>query len=163
MHNGAFKSLKEVVHFYNTRDAAEWPAPEVAENMNTDELGDLGLSDAEEDAIVAFMGTLSDGFRLEKVKDKTDQSAESLTSLEVTGPNPFNPSTAFSFTVAKDAQISIEIYDVQGRLMAVLANGWHAAGDYSLVWNAVNHASGMYFVVMRHDNELFKQRLLLIK
>jgi hypothetical protein len=39
-----------------------WPAPEVAENVNTDELGNLGLTDEEEDAIVAFLTTLSDGF-----------------------------------------------------------------------------------------------------
>lgn len=62
MHNGVFKSLKEVVHFYNTRDVESWPPPEVAANVNTDELGDLGLTDEEEDAIVAFMMTLSDGY-----------------------------------------------------------------------------------------------------
>lgn len=39
-----------------------WPAPEVTANMDTDELGNLGLSQAEERAIVAFMGTLSDGY-----------------------------------------------------------------------------------------------------
>lgn len=62
MHNGVFKSLKEVVHFYNTRDKkeADWPAPEIKENINRDELGDLKLSPQEEDAIVAFMKTLSD-------------------------------------------------------------------------------------------------------
>jgi cytochrome c peroxidase len=64
MHNGVFKSLKEVVHFYNTRDVGMWPSPEVPENINTDELGDLGLTDAEEDAIVAFMKTLSDGYKI---------------------------------------------------------------------------------------------------
>ena len=37
-----------------------WPAPEVAENVNRDELGDLGLTDEEEDAIVAFMEALTD-------------------------------------------------------------------------------------------------------
>jgi len=63
MHNGVFKSLKEVVHFYNTRDVEDWPPPEVGgDTVNTDELGDLGLSDEEEDAIVAFMETLSDGY-----------------------------------------------------------------------------------------------------
>jgi cytochrome c peroxidase len=67
-HNGYFKSLKEIVHFYNTRDTEEenWPAPEVAGNVNSDELGNLGLSSEEEDAIVAFMGTLSDGFKIKK-------------------------------------------------------------------------------------------------
>lgn len=68
MHNGVFKSLKEVVHFYNTRDVEDWPPPEVEANVNTDELGDLGLTPQEEDAIVAFMTTLSDGH---KVKKKT--------------------------------------------------------------------------------------------
>ena len=66
MHNGVFKSLKEVVHFYNTRDVEDWPPAEVPQNVNTDELGDLGLTDAEEDAIVAFMETLSDGYKVKK-------------------------------------------------------------------------------------------------
>lgn len=59
-HNGVFHSLKEIVHFYNTRDVAAWPAPEVPMNMNTEELGNLGLTDAEENYLVAFMRTLSD-------------------------------------------------------------------------------------------------------
>lgn len=66
MHNGVFKSLKEVVHFYNTRDIENWPPPEVAANVNIDELGDLGLTTEEEDAIVAFLNTLSDGYKLKK-------------------------------------------------------------------------------------------------
>lgn len=77
-HNGYFKSLLGIVHFYNTRDVlptcagdfteAEalaancWPLPEVAENVNRDELGDLGLTLNEEEAIVAFLLSLSDGF-----------------------------------------------------------------------------------------------------
>jgi len=61
-HNGFFKSLEEIVHFYNTRDVEAWPAPEVPVNVNSDELGDLGLTAADEAAIVAFMKTLSDGY-----------------------------------------------------------------------------------------------------
>jgi len=62
MHNGVFKTLKEVVNFYNTRDVegADWPPPEYPQNVNVDELGDLGLTPEEEDAIVLFMKTLSD-------------------------------------------------------------------------------------------------------
>jgi cytochrome c peroxidase len=74
-HNGYFKSLKEIVHFYNTRDVlprcaphdpregtACWPAPETTENMNKSKVGNLGLSNEEENALVAFMQTLTDGF-----------------------------------------------------------------------------------------------------
>lgn len=63
MHNGVFNTLREVVDFYNTRDTRnDWGAPEVRENVNTEELGNLGLTNAEVDAIVAFMHTLSDGY-----------------------------------------------------------------------------------------------------
>lgn len=64
MHNGFFTSLKDVVNFYNTRDVdgADWAPPEISENVNVDELGDLGLTPEEEDAIVLFMKTLSDRF-----------------------------------------------------------------------------------------------------
>jgi len=60
-HNGYFKSLEEIVHFYNTRDVpgAGWTAPEYAANM-TSEVGNLGLTPAEEEAIVAFLKTLTD-------------------------------------------------------------------------------------------------------
>ena len=74
-HNGYFKSLKAIVHFYNTRDALArcqpndpgegtmcWPAPESTANINTKRMGRLGLSEGEEDAIVSFLRTLSDGF-----------------------------------------------------------------------------------------------------
>jgi cytochrome c peroxidase len=78
-HNGYFKSLEGIVHFYNTRDVKYrcpnpltsekdalmqscWPAPEVAANVNTRELGNLHLTYIQEAAIVAFLKTLSDGF-----------------------------------------------------------------------------------------------------
>lgn len=64
MHNGVFKSLDEVVHFFNTRDTETWPAPEVPQNINTTDAGNLGLTLEEEKAIVAFLNTLSDGYRI---------------------------------------------------------------------------------------------------
>jgi cytochrome c peroxidase len=75
MHNGYLKSLKEVVHFYNTRDTLGrckspddpgakvtcWPAPDIAQNLNKT-IGSLGLTGKEEDQIVAFLKTVTDGF-----------------------------------------------------------------------------------------------------
>jgi cytochrome c peroxidase len=73
MHNGYLKSLKEVVHFYNTRDTicptpndpnvkkTCWPAPEVTTNEDTT-VGSLGLSGQDEDDVVAFLQTLTDGY-----------------------------------------------------------------------------------------------------
>lgn len=75
MHNGYLKSLKEVVHFYNTRDVLPecpqgspgekvtcWPPSEVPENIDQT-VGDLGLSDTEEDLMVIFLKTLTDGYQ----------------------------------------------------------------------------------------------------
>ena len=77
MHNGYFKSLEEVVHFYNTRDVLPecqpgdsgekvscWPAPEDPTNLNKRQLGNLKLTDQEERALVAFLETLTDGYRV---------------------------------------------------------------------------------------------------
>jgi cytochrome c peroxidase len=75
MHNGYLKSLEEVVHFYNTRDryrvsgvcpaGAEkitcWPPPEVSANVDMT-AGNLGLSEKEENQIVKFLQTLTDGY-----------------------------------------------------------------------------------------------------
>ena len=80
-HNGYIKSLKQLVHFYNTRDVKGiafsvtsghcpagktekvdcWPMPEVRNNLDMT-TGMLGLTDKEEDQIVAFLQTLTDGF-----------------------------------------------------------------------------------------------------
>ena len=74
-HNGYFTSLKQIVHFYNTRDVLPrcqpndpgegttcWPGPESTDNINSKRVGRLSLSDAEEDDLVSFMQTLTDGF-----------------------------------------------------------------------------------------------------
>jgi cytochrome c peroxidase len=79
-HNGYIKSLKQLVHFYNTRDLYKqpvesgdcaslgltervncWPSPEVPQNIDMT-VGNLGLTDAEENQIVVFLKTLNDGF-----------------------------------------------------------------------------------------------------
>jgi len=78
-HNGYAKSLKQLVHFYNTRDVYRfevtsghcpegktekvdcWPMPEVQNNIDMT-TGNLGLTDQEENQIVAFLQTLTDGF-----------------------------------------------------------------------------------------------------
>jgi cytochrome c peroxidase len=74
MHNGVFQTLEEVVNFYNTRDVLPqcdpagipgmncWPAPEVADNVDTLRMGNLGLSSQEVADVVAFLQTLTDGF-----------------------------------------------------------------------------------------------------
>jgi cytochrome c peroxidase len=62
-HNGYFNTLEEIVHFYNVRDDGKtYPHPEYPATVNHDEMGNLGLTPAEEADIVAFLKTLTDGY-----------------------------------------------------------------------------------------------------
>lgn len=61
-HNGFFKSLEDIVYFYNTRDVEDWPEPEVPINVDLMFMGNLELTSDEEAAIVAFLKTLNDGY-----------------------------------------------------------------------------------------------------
>jgi cytochrome c peroxidase len=76
-HNGYFPDLESIIHFYNTRDTrpfikgiggldaqGKWPGPEVAVNVNKDEMGNLKLTQKEEEDILAFLKTLNDGYEV---------------------------------------------------------------------------------------------------
>ena len=64
-HNGSFSTLKQVIHFYNVRDlnTGEFGPPEYNQNVNTTELGDLKLTEAEEFQLEKFLLTLTDHYR----------------------------------------------------------------------------------------------------
>jgi hypothetical protein len=158
-HNGFFRSLYDIVHFYNTRDVEVWPAPEVADNVNTDELGNLGLSYDEEQAIVLFMQTLSDGYKPPK---KPVEVAAAPAAVKLT-PNPFNPATRISYTVPRDGLMDLSVYDVAGRRVKVLASGWKRAGDYTSEFNANGMASGVYFVRFATGGVVTTTRAILLK
>jgi len=67
MHSGIFNTLEEVLKFYNERDInPEFSHPEVAENINTQDMGNLGLTQQEIDDIIVFLKTLTDGYKISK-------------------------------------------------------------------------------------------------
>jgi hypothetical protein len=167
-HNGYFKSLEEITHFYNTRDVdgagwngMEWPGPEVPQNVNDGELGDLGLSMHEEEAIVAFMRTLSDGY--DPKKDKQTPMAEASASLKVVGANPFNPTTRFSYTLPVAGEVQLEVFNILGQKVATLAHGPHAAGEYLVNFNGRDLASGIYIIFLQTGQEVMIQKVTLVK
>jgi cytochrome c peroxidase len=114
-HNGHFKSLKDIVHFYNTRDVDPWPEPEVPENVNTEELGNLGLTDEEEDAIVAFLLTLSDGFTPAPRAPGGSQIVPVALDLRAY-PNPLNVDGMIEW-VGGGPTAALRLYDASGRLV----------------------------------------------
>lgn len=161
MHNGVFKSLKEVVRFYNTRDVEDWPAPEVPENVNTDELGDLGLTKKEENLIVAFMQTLSDGYRVEG--ESTEQAAGEVVAFHMAGPNPMSSSTAMRFALPTAGRVQVDLFSVGGQKIATPFDAWLDAGEHTVSITAAGLPSGVYFVRFDGAGRVSTTKLVLLK
>lgn len=77
-------------------------------------------------------------------------------------PNPFNPITTIRFTLVSREEISLRVYNILGAQVATLMEGQAAAGDHALIWDANQHAGGVYYIVLRagQDSQIRKAVLL---
>ncbi len=100
-HNGYFTSLKAVIHFYNVRDAGteSFDPAEVPETVNHTELGNLSLTDAEEDDLVAFLKTLSDGYIVPKSPTTPTKPRQPVVPATYDVPKPAVPAESGPLTV----------------------------------------------------------------
>ena len=78
-------------------------------------------------------------------------------------PNPFNPVTILSFELPEKVEVSIVIYNLQGRQIAALTDSYMDAGYHSIIWDANSYASGVYFVKMVVGEFVSTQKLMLVK
>ena len=85
-------------------------------------------------------------------------------SLSQNFPNPFNPATAIKFDIPKDANLTFQIYDVLGRLVATLAkNEFKKAGSYEITWDATNFTSGVYFYRITAGTFTDTKKMVIVK
>ncbi|MCU0372201.1 MAG: M20/M25/M40 family metallo-hydrolase [Ignavibacteria bacterium] len=84
-------------------------------------------------------------------------------SLEQNYPNPFNPATSINYQLAANSYVSLKIFDVTGREVAVLVNAKQAAGFYKVEWDASKFSSGVYFYKLVTDNYINTKKMMLIK
>ncbi|HAL56770.1 MAG TPA: hypothetical protein DCP63_09910 [Bacteroidetes bacterium] len=94
-----------------------------------------------------------------------DQSKALLpTSFELgqNYPNPFNPSTAISYKIPHDAMVRVDVLSILGQHVETLADGHHAPGVYTVVWNAMEAArissSGVYFYRLVVDGKVVRMK-----
>jgi len=78
-------------------------------------------------------------------------------------PNPFNPITTISFSIPQSDIVSLNIYDITGKLVITLINEQLNIGYHSINWDGTNQSSGMYFVRMESGDYVETQKLLLVK
>jgi hypothetical protein len=78
-------------------------------------------------------------------------------------PNPFNPATTIPFALARSSRVTLRIYDLLGREIAVLIAGDLAAGVHSVNWDARGLAGGLYLCRLEAGDEVLSKKLLLLK
>jgi len=122
-----------------------------------------------------------------KSTDNADNSSKALLSMLLTGdysgsdrtgnanvpgdfklhnnyPNPFNPSTTIKFDLPVNSLVKLAIYDVNGRQVAVLANGMLHGGIHKMEFNGANIASGVYFYQLEADGKIVgRNKMMLLK
>jgi hypothetical protein len=78
-------------------------------------------------------------------------------------PNPFNPTTTIPFAVPQPSRIQVVVYDILGREVARLADGFFSAGYHRVSWNAQGAGTGLYFVRLDASDFHRIQKVLLIR
>jgi len=78
-------------------------------------------------------------------------------------PNPFNVSTVIRFDIPQTSQVIIHIYDLLGRKVETLIDGNQPAGSHSLIWDAEEFSSGVYFYKLKGGNYTETRKMVLIK
>ncbi|MBD3235065.1 MAG: T9SS type A sorting domain-containing protein [candidate division Zixibacteria bacterium] len=78
-------------------------------------------------------------------------------------PNPFNAQTMITFSLPESGKVSLKVYNIKGQLVAKLADGEHKAGSYSVVWDASQYSSGVYFYKLEAGDRVHTKRMTLLK
>jgi len=95
-------------------------------------------------------------------------TAPQSTMLMGNYPNPFNPSTAITFDIAKTTPVTIDIYNLKGQLVKVFSSDVYPAGRHAVTWNGLDDAghpvsSGIYFYRMQTEEYTAIRKMLLLK
>ena len=78
-------------------------------------------------------------------------------------PNPFNPVTSMTLDIPEAGNVTVQVYNIMGQIVATLASGHMDANTYTLTWDASNVSSGMYFLKAEANGNIDTQKLMLIK
>ncbi len=78
-------------------------------------------------------------------------------------PNPFNPATTISFSIARDINVTLEVFNMLGQKVATLVDGFTQAGEYKVNWDATKFQSGMYVYQLKAGNYIQKHKMLFLK
>jgi len=109
--------------------------------------------------------SVSDTFNIsiQEVLSNEESLLPSEFKLGKSYPNPFNPTTNFTVDLPQNSSITISVYDISGREVDQIFDGFLSRGSYLMHWNAMNFSSGIYFISMKLEEKKITQKITLIK
>ena len=84
-------------------------------------------------------------------------------SLSQNRPNPFNPSTTITYSIAKPGHVSLEVFDILGQKVTTLFEGHRDAGTFSINWDASGQANGIYLTIMKAGGITRTEKMMLVR
>ncbi len=139
------------------------PLPHLqVEKLDMDSRGNLWISPMSEGVAIYN----EDSVVVTGIDDKIDDIFTNVPRnfrLDQNYPNPFNPTTTIRFALSKPGQVSLKVYDITGRLVADLINGQKNAGEYSVMFDGHQLASGVYFYRLQTERFSETKQMMLIK
>lgn len=117
------------------------------------------LSDEE---VVFLYNAGVNGFPTSSVKNKEVQLPKEF-SLSQNYPNPFNPTTAISYTLKQSGQVRLTVFDLSGKEVATLVDGFQDPGNYDIVFNAHDLTSGVYCYQLQTETGVLSKKMILMK
>jgi hypothetical protein len=78
-------------------------------------------------------------------------------------PNPFNPTTSISFALPKAGVVELKVYDILGKEVATLVNGFNQAGSHTVNFDASGLSSGIYFYTLKSADFTDTKKMVLVK
>ena len=128
------------------------------------------------DCNIAYLDTLTNyylnnGFSIRCINDSTISEVDFGTvnqtpqnfSLSQNYPNPFNPVTTISYQLPKSNFVQLSIYNITGQLIETLVNGHNNAGYHTVLWNASEVGSGLYFYRIEAGEYTETKKCLILK
>lgn len=94
---------------------------------------------------------------------ESDLSQPAVFRINNIYPNPFNPTTQISIDIPEPTDIVLSVFDISGKKVETLFNGWKASGTYGFTWNASSYASGIYVVKLESNNSNKYHKIMLVK
>jgi len=130
-----------------------------------DDLLGVSFTDDDSGTIVGENGRIlrTNNGGVTSAEDENDLTAPNEFFLSQNFPNPFNPSTIINFSVPKQSNVTLIIYDVIGNEVTALVDEEKSIGNYSVEFSALNHSSGIYYYQMRTDGFIQTKKMILLK